>query len=35
MIERVWNATNPMNTASPMTRIVTAVPVEEWSRGSR
>jgi hypothetical protein len=34
-IERAWTATSAMNTASPMTRIVTAVAVEEWSRGSR
>ena len=34
VIERAWNATSPMNTASPMTSIVTAIPVEEWSSGS-
>ncbi len=34
-IERIWKATSPMNTTSPITRIVTAPRVEEWSRGSR
>jgi hypothetical protein len=34
-MERTWKATSPMNSASPITSIVTATQVEERFRGSR
>jgi hypothetical protein len=35
VMTRTWTATRTMNPASPMSRMVTAADVEEWSRGSR
>jgi hypothetical protein len=35
MMDRTRKGTNPMNATSPVIRIVTAVPVAEWLRGSR
>ena len=35
MIERTWKTTSAMSTTSPITSMVTAAPVEAWSRGSR
>ena len=35
MITRTWKAIRPISTTSPITSIVTATHLAEWSSGSR